>query len=49
MLNNMIREDNALDTVSTDCGIDPKGPIPEENNGTVVITETLPPVSDDDL
>lgn len=49
MLNSMIREDNALDTVSTDYGIDPEGPIPEEDTGTIVIPETLPPVSDDDL
>jgi len=33
----------------TDYGIDPEGPIPEEDNGTIVIPETLPPVSDDDI
>ena len=49
MLNSMIREDDALDTVSADYGIDPEGPIPEEDTVTVIIPETLPPVSDDDL
>ena len=47
MLNSMIREDNALDTVSADYRIDPEGQIPEEDTGTVVIPETLLPVSDD--
>ena len=49
MLNSMIQEDNILDTVCSDYGIDPEGPIAEEDAGTVVIPETLPPISDDDL
>ena len=45
----MIREEDISDTVSSDFGIDPEGPLPEEDAGTVTIPETLPPISEEDL
>jgi len=39
----MIQEQDISDTVCSDnYGIDPKGPIDEQDAGTVVIPETLP-------
>lgn len=50
MLNSMIQEEDISDTVcSDDYGIDPEAPIAEEDAGTVVIPETLSPLSEDDL
>jgi len=44
-----LEKSNALDTVSSDYGIDPEGPIAKEDTGTVVVPETLSPISDDNL
>jgi len=49
MLNSMIREEHILDTVESDYGIDPDGPIAEDDVGTVTIPETVAPISDDNL
>ena len=50
MLNSMIQEGDISDTMcADDYGIDPEGPIAEEDAGTVVIPETLSPLSEDDL
>ena len=46
----MIQEEDISDTVcSDDYGIDPEGPIAEQDASTVVILETLSPLSEDDL
>ena len=49
ILNSMIQEENILDAVDSDYGIDPEGPIVEDDTGTVTIPETVAPISDDDL
>ena len=50
MLNSMIQDGDISDTMcADDYGIDPEGPIAEEDAGTVVIPETLSPLSEDDL
>ena len=49
MLNSMIREEHILDAVDDDFGIDPDGPIAEDEIGTVIIPETVAPISDADL
>ena len=49
MVNSMIQQEDTLDTVSADFGIDPEGPVPEEDAGTVVIPETVLPLSEEDM
>ena len=49
MLNSMIREENILDAVDSDYGIDPDGPVVEDDTNAVTIPETVAPISDDDL
>jgi len=50
MLNSMIQEQDISDTVCSDnYGVDPEGPIAEQDAGTVIIPETFSPLSEDDL
>jgi len=50
MLNSMIQEQDIPYTVRSDnYGVDPEGPIAEQDAGTVVVPETFSPLSEDDL
>ena len=49
MVNSRIQQGDFLDNVSADFGVDPEGPVPEEDAGTVVILETVLPLSEEDI
>ena len=49
MMNSMIRESDATTTVPPDFGLDTEGPIPDEDEGTIEIPDTISPLNDQDL